>query len=286
MHIAITGSHGLIGHALVQALRERGDHVKRLSRSHVPDLTHQDAVINLAGANIAGRRWSRAYKNEIRDSRLGVTQRVVEALNREAARGHALTFLSGSAVGFYGSRASEELTERSSLGSGFLASVVRDWEKTAATAHSLHRTVYLRTGHVLAPHGGILGPQRPLFKAGLGGPIGQGTQFLPWITLDDYVRAVLHLLDNPEVSGPVNMTGPQPVRQRDFAAAYGRALHRPVLLPTPVFAPRMVLGKEMTEELLLASQHALPEALQRHGFTFQHTTIDDALVHVEAQRRA
>lgn len=284
MRIAITGSHGLVGTALSAALEERGDCVTAVGRSEVPDLSHHDAVINLAGAGIASRRWTEKYKKTIVESRVGVTGRVVEALNREAQRGHRLTFLSGSAVGFYGSRTSERLTERSSPGKGFLADVAKRWEAAALAGDPRHRTVLLRTGHVLAPHGGLLSPQRPLFLAGLGGPIGSGTQFQPWITLSDYVRAVLMLLDTPRARGPVNMTSPNPVRQRYFARAFGASLGRPALVSTPAWAPSLVFGAEMAEELVLASQRAMPSTLVDLGFEFMYPDLGEALEAIEAER--
>lgn len=277
MRIAMTGSHGLIGSALTSALEADGHTVTRLGREGAYSLADQDAVVNLAGAGIANKRWSDDRQLEIYSSRIGVTRRVVDALAVEAERGHSLVFLSGSAVGFYGSRASEELTETSEAGTGFLADVVQDWEDEAVQAHASHRTVLLRTGHVLAARGGLLGPQRPLFQLGLGGPLGNGTQFLSWITLEDYVRAAIHLLTRSTLEGPVNMTGPAPVRQRDFARAFGASLNRPAVLPTPMVAPRLLLGSEMVEELLLASQRALPNALLTDGFVFRHTEVQGAL---------
>lgn len=284
MKIAISGSNGLIGSALVEALSARGDEITRLARDQVPDLSTQDAVINLAGASIAGRPWTKRYKQEILNSRLTVTKNIVEALNHEAKQDHQLIFLSGSAVGFYGSRTSEELTENSLAGSGFLAEVVKQWEAAAAKAADLHRTVLLRTGHVFATHGGILGPQRLLYSAGLGGPISNGTQYMPWIMIDDYTRAVMHLLDNPDAHGPINMTSPNPVRQRDFAEAFARSLGRSAKVKTPIFAPKLLLGQEMVNELLLASQNAVPQALMDLGFTFQHTEIGPALIELEGLR--
>lgn len=277
MRCAITGSHGLIGEALVEGLEADGHTITRLGRDTVPDLRDQDAVINLAGASIAGGRWTAKYKKTIRSSRLDVTGNVVTALNREAERGHSLTFLSGSAVGFYGSRTSEYLTERSTTGSGFLADVCLAWEATAMTAHASHRTVLLRTGHVLSRRGGLLGPQRPLFQAGLGGPLGNGTQFMPWIMREDYVRAVRHILATESIRGPVNMTSPNPVRQREFAEAFARSLGRPALVRTPAWAPRLVLGREMTEEMLLSSQRAVPTVLEDSGFEWKYTMIQPAL---------
>lgn len=284
MKVAITGSHGLIGSALVGALEQRGDTVQRCGRGDIPNLSECDAVVNLAGTGIASQRWTARHKSDIRNSRIDTTRRVVSALAREADNGRSLRFLSGSAVGFYGSRTSEELTEHSDRGTGFLASVCADWESEAATASPAHATALLRTGHVLAPRGGLLEPQRPLFRAGLGGPIGQGTQFQPWITLRDYVRALLFLLDTPSLQGPVNMTGPEPCRQREFAAAYALSLRRSARLTTPAWAPELLLGKEMTNELLLASQRALPTVLTGAGFIFHDTELATALRRLQAER--
>lgn len=283
MRIAMSGSHGLIGSALTEALEARGHTVQPISRTEVPNLSDVEIVINLAGANIAGRRWTESYKHEILSSRLAVTRSIVAALNAEARKGRSLTFVSGSAMGFYGSRGSEDLPEEAPGGGGFLADVCRAWEGEASRADATHRLVVLRTGHVLAPEGGLLAPQRPLFKAGLGGPIGKGLQWQPWIHIDDYVRGVLHVLERDTIAGPVNMAAPHPVRQRDFARAFGQSLGRSGTFPTPELGPTLALGREMTRELLLASQKAVPGVLLDTGFRFEHPEVEEALASLASQ---
>lgn len=288
MRIAIAGSSGLIGGALRRHLSATGHDVHSLVRHEPFDRTQRridadrgrvegglgdvDVVINLAGLGIADGRWSAAYKKELRSSRVATTATIRREIN-EADRD--ITWLNGSAVGYYGHRGDETLTEDSSGGSGFLADLVHDWEEEAATERA--RVIRLRTGHVLSAHGGLLGKQRLLFKLGLGGPIGDGAQYLSWITLQDYCRAVEFLIGS-DVEGPVNMTAPNPEQQRDFAKEFATSLNRPAVVPMPTTLVGLLFTHEMVKETLLASQRALPEVLLERGFAFEHEHLGDALV--------
>ncbi len=307
--VVVTGSSGLIGTPLVAALRGRGDEVVRLVRRppSAPDevrwdpasrrldpgvLDGADAVVHLAGAGVGDRRWTPAYKHEILASRTDGTVAVASAI---AEAGRDVRFLSGSAVGFYGDRGDEELTEDSPPGTGFLADVVLAWEAAAQPAVDAGAPVaFLRTGLVLAPpsgssrsllkldrsgvlidtEGGAAGPLVRLARLGLGGPIGSGRQFWPWITLVDEVAAILHLLDHSDVTGPVNLTGPEPARQREVAAALGRAMHRPAVLPAPAFAARLAVGEFAGE--IVASQRIVGDVLVASGYRYTHADLDSA----------
>jgi uncharacterized protein len=244
MKVAITGSHGLIGSALAASLRAAGNDVVPLPRSGPLDLTGVDAAVNLAGEPIAAKRWNDEQKRKIRDSRIDITRRVVEAVDRDGVP----VLLSGSGVGFYGNRGDEVLTEASGPGDDFLARMAIDWEGAAQAAQRA-RVVLLRTGIVLSPTGGALKKLLPLFKLGLGGRMGSGEQWVSWIALDDHVRAMEHLLTSA-VSGPVNLTAPNPVTNAAQAKTIGRVLRRPAVLPTPSFGPKLVLGSELAHELL------------------------------------
>ena len=285
MLIAVTGSSGLIGEALVTSLRGDGHEVRRVVRRRpsAPDevqadaagLAGVDAVVHLAGEPIASKRWTAEQKRRIRDSRVEGTKALVDVLSELDPRPRVL--LSGSAVGFYGDGGEAELDESSPPGSGFLAEVVTEWEAAAAPAADAGiRTVLLRTGIVLSPEGGALGPQLPLFKLGLGGPIGSGRPWWPWITIDDEVGAIRHLLTT-EVEGPVNLCAPNPARQRDVAKALGAALHRPAVLPVPKFGPRLLLGKELADSLLGDSLRVVPRRLLESGYVFRHPDLGPAL---------
>lgn len=289
MRIAVAGSSGLIGSALVTALDSAGHSVRRLVRREasgpgefswdpetfgVPAeaLADVDAVINLGGVGVGNGRWSGRFKQELRDSRITPTVVLAEAV-RDAGVG---VLLSASATGFYGDTGDREVTESDGRGSGFLAELTVDWEH-AATAHAGPdtRVVLMRTAPVLAPRGGVLARLRPLFKLGLGGPIGDGRQYFSWISLVDEIRAITYLLDAP-ISGPVNLAAPAPVPFADFVGALGHAVHRPTLLRVPAFAARAV-GGEMVEEMVLYSQRVAPGVLSAADFDFTHTTISDAL---------
>jgi uncharacterized protein (TIGR01777 family) len=291
MHIAITGTTGLIGTALVARLRAGGHRVVRLVRRDPgPDdvlwdpsdnqldaarLAGVDAVIHLAGAGIGDKRWTDQYRRTIRESRVAST----ELISRTIAVLDPLpkVLLSGSAVGFYGDRGDEVLDERSPAGSGFLPEVCRAWEAATAAAEATGvRVAHLRTGVVLAAHGGALRKQLPLFKLGLGGRFGSGHQWLSWITLDDEVSAIEHLL-TADVEGPVNLTSPNPVTNAEFGATLGRVLHRPAFVPVPKFGPRLVLGGELADALLFDGQRVQPTVLTESGYGFRHPELEGAL---------
>ena len=287
--IAVTGSSGLIGTALVAALHHRGDEVVRLVRRppraadevqwdpatrrldpHVLDGV--DGVVNLAGAGVGDSRWSPSYKREILASRVDATTAVATAV---AAAGHPVRLVSGSAVGYYGDRGDEELTEASPPGTGFLSDVVLAWEAAAQPAVDAGASVaFIRTGIVMAREGGAMKPLLRLARLGLGGPLGSGRQFMPWITLPDEVGAILHLLDSPDVTGPVNLVGPAPARQREVAQALGRALHRPAVLPAPSVALHVVLGEFAGE--VLGGQRIVGDALRDTGYRYTHADLDTA----------
>jgi uncharacterized protein (TIGR01777 family) len=273
LRVAITGSHGLVGSALSSALRAAGEDVVANDRSKPVVLDGVDAVVNLAGEPIAAKRWSTEQKRKIVDSRVDITTRVAEAVARDGVP----ILLSGSAIGFYGDRGEEELTESSPAGTGFLTDVVEAWEAAAAPAVAAGaRVVFLRTGIVQSADGGALKKQLPLFKLGLGGRMGSGRQWLSWISIDDEVGAIRHLLRN-DVRGPVNLTAPNPVRQGAYAKTLAGVLHRPSFLPTPSFGPKLLLGSELAETLLDDSQRVLPAALESSGFTFEHPALEGAL---------
>ncbi|MGL4174612.1 MAG: TIGR01777 family oxidoreductase [Dermatophilaceae bacterium] len=287
--VAVTGSSGLIGSALVAALRARDDEVVRLVRrapSGPEDvrwdpaagaldpaaLDGVDAVVNLAGAGVGDRRWSPSYKHTILASRVDSTRTVAEAV---AATGRPVRVVSGSAVGFYGDRGEERLTEASPPGTGFLVDVVHAWETAAAPAVDAGApVVFVRTGLVMSPSGGAFSRLLRLARLGLAGPLGNGRQFWPWITLVDEVRALLHLLDHTEVTGPVNLVGPEPHRQAEVARGIGRVLGRPAVLPAPGIALRAVLGEFAGE--ILGGQRVVGDALTKSGFVHEHADLDAA----------
>lgn len=294
MRIAVSGASGLIGAALVPALRGAGHTVVRLVRREadaedefswdpetfgVPDesLSGVDAVIALGGVSVARQPWTGRFKQELRDSR--VTP--VEVLAEAAQRAGVSTFLSASATGYYGDTGSRAAVETDGPGEGFLADLVTDWEAAATgNAGSDMRVVLLRTAPVLSRAGGMLARLRPIFWAGLGGPIGSGKQYFSWITLPDEIRAILFLLES-DISGPVNLVAPGALRFGEFTSAFGRAMHRPTFLSVPAFAARLV-GGEMAEEMFLSDQRVAPEVLTSHGFTFDHPAIDDAMAYLHA----
>lgn len=293
MRVAIAGATGLIGTATTNHLRQVGHEVIRLVRRDPygpderrfdpaertiadPGLTDVDAVINFAGAGIADNRWTDAHKRAMRASRLSTTLAINAAL---ADAPNCRVFLSGSAIGFYGDRGTEPLDESSTRGTGFLADLVKDWERTADQAPDHVRVVKLRTGHVLSRSGGILGKQRLIYQLGAGGPIGDGSQVVSWIGIDDYVRAVEHLLTH-DIAGPVNMTAPNPVTNQQFTDAFAKALHRPAKLPLPLPVASALFTREMVQDAMLASQRALPTVLLESGFEFTQPEIDQAMAAV------
>ena len=305
MEVAITGASGLIGSALSRALRDDGHIVRPLVR---PASTGQragpdairwdpaagtieadalggiDAVVHLAGAGIGDKRWSPARKREIRDSRVRGTDllaRTLAGLDRPPA-----VFVCGSAVGFYGDRGDEVLTERSAPGADFLAGVVQAWEAAAQPAVDAGiRTVFVRNGVVLAAEGGMLPRLVTLFRFFVGGRLGSGRQWLSWVSIDDEVGVIRFLFDQADASGPVNVTGPTPVTNAQFTEALGAALHRPTVVPVPAVGPRLVLGREMADEMLFVSQRAVPAALTAAGYRFTHPDVATALGALVGDRR-
>ena len=294
MHIAITGSSGLIGSALVPLLRQKGHRVSKVVRRNGSEgeiswdpatgtlepaaLADVDAVVHLAGAGIGDKRWTAAYKDEIRSSRVRSTDTLARAIATVRAEGHGPSvLLSGSAIGIYGPRGDEELDESAPHGQGFLADVCAQWEAATAPAEAAGvRVAHLRTGIVLSPAGGALKKQLPLFKAGLGGKFGKGDAWQSWISLDDELGAIAHLLEAP-VSGAVNLTAPNPVTGATFARTLGTVLKRPAALPVPSFGPKLLLGAELANALLFTGQRVVPGVLTSSGYTFQHPTLESAL---------
>jgi uncharacterized protein (TIGR01777 family) len=294
MLIAVTGSSGLVGTELVPALRADGHDVRRLVRrtprtadEHRWDPAHHeldagvladvDAVVNLAGVGIGDKRWTEKYKQEVVASRVDSTTTISSALAQAAAADpdRPRVLLSASAVGYYGDGGDRVLDETSPAGSDFLADVCVQWEAATAPAEAAGvRVAHLRTGLVLA-EGGLMAKLKPLFSLGVGGPMGSGKQYWPWISLRDEVDAIRFLL-TADVAGPVDLTGPEPVTNAAFAAALGRVLHRPAVLPVPGFALSLVLG-EFAQLGVLAGQRALPRVLMDAGFTFTHGDVESAL---------
>jgi len=290
--VAVTGSGGLIGRALVRRLQEGGHRVRRVVRSggEGPDavrwdpmvgtidasaLAGVDAVVNLGGEGIGDHRWTEAQKRRIRDSRVTGTTVLAEAMAALEPRPSVL--LNASAVGYYGDRGDEVLTEASGPGTGFLSEVVQAWEgATRPAAAAGIRTACFRTGIVLAADGGALAKQLPLFRFGLGGRLGSGKQWLPWIALEDEVGAIVHLR-TADVEGPVNLAAPDPVTNATFTEVLGRVLGRPSFLAVPAFGPRLLLGRELADELLFSSARMVPEKLRASGYQFALPELEGAL---------
>lgn len=302
MRILVSGARGLVGAALVPLLAAGGHRVVRLVRTESagaqtsiqddaavvwdpqasdvrPDAFEGfDAVIHLAGENIASGRWTDDLKRRIRDSRVVGTRRLCEVLAQCAQP--PTVFLCASAIGYYGDRGDEVLTEQSAPGAGFLADVCCEWEAAVEPlAAGGPRIVRLRIGVVLSPDGGALKKMLLPFRLGLGGVIGDGTQYLSWIALDDVVGAIRHALETDSVSGPVNVVSPEPITNRDYTHTLGRVLARPTVLPLPAFAARLALG-EAADALLLASTRVEPARLTQTGYTFRYPTLEGALRHL------
>jgi uncharacterized protein (TIGR01777 family) len=291
LRVAITGATGLIGGALVPFLTTGGHHVARVTRTpRAPGdvawdpergqldpaaLEGFDAVIHLAGASVA-ERWTDEHKRRIRESRVRGTALLAETLAR--LRRPPRVLLSGSAIGIYGDRGDERLDELSPLGEGFLADVGRAWEAATAPADRAGiRVAHLRTGIVLAAGGGALEKLLPPFQLGVGGPVAGGAHWMSWVARDDVLGALHHLLFADDVRGPVNVVGPAPVTNAEFARTLGHVLHRPAVAPAPAFAVRLLLGREQADEMALASQRVLPRVLAGAGFQFRHPTLEEAL---------
>lgn len=295
MHVVISGSTGLIGTALTERLVRDGHRVTGLVRGEagpnqvrwapaegmIPDgvVDGADAVVNLSGAGIGDHRWTDEYKRSLLSSRISSTDTIVGAIQRAANPPKVL--VSGSAIGYYGPRGDEALDESAPAGGSFLAGICVEWEAAAAKARTAGtRVAMVRTGIVLTPKGGALKKQLPLFKFGLGGKFGSGDQWQSWITLDDEVGAIVHILGDGTaegVDGPCNLTAPEPVRNITFTKTLGEVLHRPTVLPIPKFGPQLLLGGELAEALLYTGQRVLPAALQASGYEFRHPQLDGAL---------
>jgi len=293
VNILITGVGGLIGSSLVRSLKISGNTILSLSRKpgkngfkwdpargeiDLPYNVNIDAVIHLAGENIARARWSEKQRELIRDSRVKGTRLLVDTINR--LQPPPKTLLSASGIGIYGNRHDVLINEDDQPGEGFLVDVAREWEPvTRVTAESGMRVTNLRMGVVMSKEGGVLKRLMPLFKFGLGAILGSGNQYMSWITIDDVVRAIEYILTNEDIKGPVNMVAPNPITNREFTKILGIVLHRPAILRIPAWAIRAVYG-EMGKELLLTSTRALPRRLLSSGFDFQFPHLEDGLRHV------
>jgi uncharacterized protein (TIGR01777 family) len=295
MKIVVAGGTGFIGEPLVRKLEARGEVVvltrdpSRVRRGRgvawdgkttgdwTREVADADAVVNLAGENIAGGRWTDERKRRLVASRLDATGTLVAAMQKTPRQKR--TFLSASAIGFYGDRGDETLDESATNGSGFLADLVVQWENAARTAETVARVVIVRLGVVLAKGGGALGKMELPFRLGAGGPIGSGGQWMSWVDRDDVVRLIDWSLGEERAQGIYNATAPEPVRNREFVAALGKALHRPAILPAPAFALRLAFG-QMADETLLAGQRVLPARALAEGFEFTRPTLREALQHI------
>jgi uncharacterized protein len=291
--VAISGASGLIGSALTESLLADGHRVLKLTRGGVtgddaigwdpeagridaPGLEGLDAIVHLAGEGIGEKRWSDEQKRKILDSRVRGTAVLAAAVASRERKPRV--FVSGSAIGYYGSCANKVLTEDSPPGTDYLAQVCVAWEaQTRAAIEAGVRTVITRTGIVLDAHGGALAKMLLPFKLGIGGRQGSGKQWMSWVALADEVGAIRHAIDNESVSGPINIVAPNPVTNADFAHALGEALHRPTVLPTPLLPLKVRLGSELVESLLLASQRVEPAQLEATGYTFRYDTLAAAL---------
>jgi len=291
MRLIVAGSSGYIGTALVAQLRQDGHEVVRLVRrtptgpfevgwNPAADeldraaLTGADVAINLAGVGVGDRRWTAKFKQEIRTSRVDSTVTLSHAVAE--ATGGPRTLLNASAIGFYGDRGDEELDERSSPGDGFFPDVCRTWEAATQAAEDAGvRVCHLRTGLVVGPAGGLMKKLVPLFKAGLGGTLGNGRQYQSWISLADEVAAIRFLAASGDIAGAVNLTGPTPVRNKEFTQALAAAVHRPAVVPAPGFGLRLVLGEFATN--VVESTRVMPRVLTEAGFIFTHTNVSSAL---------
>ena len=294
--VVVTGSTGLVGTRLVAELESAGAKVIRAVRRRVRDDQGElswdpakaeidatkfegvDAVVHLAGENIAGHRWTAAFKREIRDSRLNGTELVSKAIARAANRPR--TLVSASAIGYYGNRGDELLTESAAPAGDFLGEVCRQWEAACRPARDAGvRVVNTRIGVILSPDGGALTKMLTPFKLGLGGRIGDGRQYMSWVALDDVVGAIVFALANAHLAGPANLVAPQPVTNREFTKTLGRVLGRPTIFPMPAFAARLALG-EMADALLLSSTRVAPRALDEAGYQFKYPELEPALRHL------
>ena len=299
MRIVVTGATGLVGTPLVAALEQSGAQVLRAVRRPVKDESRElswdpetgkidaarfegiDAVVHLAGENIAGGRWNETFKRKIRDSRVKGTRLISEAI--VAAKNGPRTFVCASAIGYYGSRGDETLTEAAAPGDDFLAKVCQEWEAACQPARDAGvRVVNTRIGVILSTKGGALKKMLTPFKLGLGGKVGDGRQYMSWVALDDVVAALQFALTTPQASGPMNLVAPRAVTNAEFTKTLGRVLSRPTIFPMPKFAARLLFG-EMADALLLSSTRVDPQALTAAGYQFRWPEVEPALRHLLAK---
>lgn len=294
MKVLISGSSGLIGRSLVAVLKLRGDEVLRLVRAQTgepdavfwdidnatietPKIKGIDAVVHLAGEPVA-EKWTLEAKRKIRQSRKEGTEHL--SLTLAQLDPPPAVFVSSSAIGYYGDRGDELLTESALPGTGFLPEVCQQWENATGAARVAGiRTIMLRTGIVLSKEGGALARMLPPFRLGLGGNLGNGRQYMSWVALDDVVGAIVFALGSEDVEGPTNMVAPNPVRNNEFTQKLAKVLHRPAIFPVPVGVLRMAVG-EMADELILASSNVIPKRLAKAGYKFQYPELEDALKHI------
>jgi uncharacterized protein (TIGR01777 family) len=295
--IVIAGGSGFVGEPLVQSLISRGDDVAVLTRNPAKvragravqwnpsggaaswrdEVAGADVVINLAGENVGGGRWTDERKRLILDSRVQATTALVDAMRSDANKQR--TFISASAIGFYGDRSDEQLDENSPAGTSFLTDVTKRWEELARAAEPVARVVILRFGVVLAADGGALEKLLIPFRLGAGGPMGNGRLWMSWIERDDIINMVRWAIDNEQVRGTYNATAPEPATNRDFARTLGRVLHRPAFMPAPAISLRIALGRGMADEMLLGGQRVLPARAEAEGFRFTYPALEAALAH-------
>ena len=277
MNILISGSHGLVGTALLTSLEEEGHQVARLGRDFARPIAFEgiDAVIHLAGESIAEGRWNAAKKERIERSRVDGTTELSRLIAESSHKPRV--FISASAIGYYGDRSDEKLSEKSEPGSGFLPAVCAKWEAATRPAEEAGvRVVKLRTGIVLSTQGGALNKMLFPFKMGGGGVLGSGQQYMSWISLDDMIGAIRFLLFDSSLEGPVNLVAPNAVTNHEFTKTLGKALGRPTVMPMPAFAARLLFG-EMADALLLSSARVVPEKLSEAGYAFTHRDLQSAL---------
>lgn len=293
-HALITGGSGFIGSQLIPLLVKDGYSITVLTRFPEQTAKHfnhtvtvidyqkslneensYDVVINLAGQGIADRRWTPGIKKQLRDSRISTSRKLVDFFQTISIKPDV--FISGSAIGYYGIRGNEKITEKENSDNSFSSQLCKDWELEAKRAESMGiRTCYLRTGIVLGRNGGALSKMLPAFNTGLGGPLGNGMQWMSWIHMDDMTGIIRYLIKHKDMDGPVNATSPYPVTNQVFSSTLARVLHRPAFFRMPAFLMKLLLG-QMAQELLLSGQRVIPEKLLENGYVFKHTELEKAL---------